>query len=501
MLLNLLMAVAALAGEMKDSPDLEHCDGAKDARRPRAGICNGQDVRCPGDALNAQLSILPTRTLKALAGSTAEKPARLRVLFYGQSIVGQKWDPLVIAELKRRYPTAIIESENRAIGGFTSPALSRTAESDLYPYYPDLLFFHVYGPMDRYEEIIRKVRERTTAEIVLWTSHLDRASSDAREKIEKAAVEQDARSKAIFDVAARYGCMVVDLRRKWSRMMLEKNYTPDNLLADTIHMNVKAPGFPAYARFLYEELPLAVPTGARPQPCGTIEEVAVDDPRVKRLADGSLELAFDGNRVVAVSDGTGASPCRVTLDGKEPKTFPDMFYATRPSKLASSWMPMIMHVYKAKDALPVEEDWTLTYIEGTKSLGQPIHYRVDGSVTGFDGEGWNTNDFRSVSGRAVILRNDFHTWQYDYFVKQRGAKARDSVPGQKVTWSVKPLFADPYAPQPAGTRTPLVQNCPNGPHRLVVEKSSNRRIVESSNQTSQTSPLGISSFIVYRPAR
>lgn len=486
MVLKLLMAAAAaLAGEMKDSPDLEHCDGIAAAGR---AICRTA-ADCPAKPF------LPSRTLKALAASTAARPAHVRILFYGQSIVAQRWDEFVIDELKRRYPTAVIESENRAIGGFTSPALSRTSESDLYPYYPDLLFFHVYGPMDKYEEIIRRVRERTTAEIVLWTSHLDRASSNTREKIGRAAAEQDERSKAIFDIARRYGCMVVDLRRKWSRMMLEKGYTPDDLLADTIHMNKKAPGFPAYARFLYEELPSAVPPAAAfdAQPCGTIEEIAVTDPRVRRGADGSLALAFDGNRVVAVSDGTGVAACRVTLDGREPKTFPDMFYATRPSRL-TSWMPMIMHVYRADDALPVEEDWTLTYIEGTKSLGRPVHYRVEGSVTGFDGEGWNTNDFRSASGRAVILSRDFHTWQYDYFVKQRGAAKRDSVPGQKVTWSVKPLFADPYEAQPAGTRTPLVQNCPNGPHRLVVTPQA------CGDATSRAARPGIASFIVYRPA-
>lgn len=54
-------------------------------------------------------------------------------------------------------------------GGFTSPALIRTAEHNLYPWYPDLLVFHVYGPVAPYEEIIRRVRAGARAEIVLWT--------------------------------------------------------------------------------------------------------------------------------------------------------------------------------------------------------------------------------------------------------------------------------------------------------------------------------------------
>ena len=48
--------------------------------------------------------------------------------------------------LKEKYPTVNFVWANKAIGGFTSPALTRTAWSDLFPYYPDLLFFHVHFP-------------------------------------------------------------------------------------------------------------------------------------------------------------------------------------------------------------------------------------------------------------------------------------------------------------------------------------------------------------------
>ena len=152
------------------------------------------------------------RTLNALEKSTAANPARVRMLFYGQSIVEQGWHTNIVRQLKERYPTAILEVENRAIGGFTSPDLIRTAESDLYPFYPDILFFHVYGSTEKYEAIIRKVRETTTAEIVLWTSHLEKKEAESRESIEQLLAEPDGRSKAIKDIAARYGCLFVDLR-------------------------------------------------------------------------------------------------------------------------------------------------------------------------------------------------------------------------------------------------------------------------------------------------
>nr|MCR5840269.1 hypothetical protein [Kiritimatiellia bacterium] len=65
------------------------------------------------------------RTLNALEKSTAAYPAHVRMLFYGQSIVEQGWHTNIVRQLKERYPTAILEVENRAIGGFTSPDLIR----------------------------------------------------------------------------------------------------------------------------------------------------------------------------------------------------------------------------------------------------------------------------------------------------------------------------------------------------------------------------------------
>lgn len=427
------------------------------------------------------------RTLGALEKSTAENPAHVRMLFYGQSIVAQGWHTNIVRQLKERYPTAVFEVENRAIGGFTSPDLIRTAESDLYPFYPDILFFHVYGPTDKYEAIIRKVRETTTAEIVLWTSHLDRREGEARESIEALLAEPDRRSKAIKDIAMRHGCLFVDLRKKWCKMMLETGNTPDTLLNDGIHMRPNGPAFGYYSNFIAEELIRIPEANGDPKFCGTITEIPVADSRVKSAADGSLLLEFEGNRVVAVSDGGGSGESRVLLDSRSPREFPDMYYTTRPSRFLS-WMPMIKHVDIAPGATPVAEDWTLTYIDGTMPLGNPIHYKVEGSVTGFDGEGWNTNDFRSVSGRAVISKSDFHTWQYTYFVKRGGKKDKDSAPGQTITWSVKPLFVDPFAPGRAGERTVLVQNCANGRHVLSV-------VPQKGGKT------GIKSFIVYSPAK
>ena len=171
------------------------------------------------------------RTMKALEESTAEHPAHVRVLFYGQSITAQAWTQTVQKQLEKRYPTVKFEFRNAAIGGYTSEVLIRTADHDLYPWYPDLLFFHVYGPTDKYEEIVRRVRERTSAEIVLWTSHLD-----AREKADVLVKQLDPRCLKILEVADTYHTLKINLRKKWCDYLIANNLASTNLLADSIHL-------------------------------------------------------------------------------------------------------------------------------------------------------------------------------------------------------------------------------------------------------------------------
>ena len=85
------------------------------------------------------------------------------------AILAGDWDRAkqVADDLRRRFPHANLVVENRAIGGFASQLLVKTAETDLYPFYPDLVVFHVYGSHIEYENIIRRIRERTTAEILM----------------------------------------------------------------------------------------------------------------------------------------------------------------------------------------------------------------------------------------------------------------------------------------------------------------------------------------------
>lgn len=417
------------------------------------------------------------RTMRALEESTAEKPARLRFLFYGQSLVEQGWCTNVVANLLKRYPTAQIEWENRAVGGFESPLLIRAAESDLYPYYADLVFFNDYGSTKLVRTMIERLRARTTSEIVMWTDRI-RKGQDPKEMIG----ETDARSIDLASIAADNGCMLVHVMRKWCRNLIDKGLDPMHYLADGVHLKAESGAFQLIADCITEDMVRLPGCDALPE-SGTVTvcpftsdilgETAVLAPAVEH-EDGSVEFPFEGNRVVAEAVSWrgcyNSSPVKVLLDGKEMSSMKELYHHGRVSGLLS-WMPIILHVDSEK--APVAEDWTLTYVEGTDPLGAPIRYRVDGSVTGFDGFGRTDRDFVSDSGRVKILASDFHSWQYDYFVR-RNEKRSGTVspcraePGQWTMWRTSADFTDRIGTYlKPRERIVLVSGCSNGRHTLT----------------------------------
>lgn len=393
------------------------------------------------------------RTMSLLANSTPEKRNQVRILFYGQSITAQGWWKFVADDLKARFPNADLDIQNKAIGGFTAPALINTAESDLYPFYPDLLIFHVYGggQMDKWEGIIRRTRERTAAEIMVWTHHWIGRDSDLAE------------SERIREIAVKYNCGLVDIMPQWQAALKEKGVEPKAVLRDTIHLNDEGlkmladmikPFFVYNPALLTDEgrkLSLDIPASA---------------PAVKRLADGGLEVTFTGNRLDAIAaPQTGTNPlATLTVDGKAPAEIDGAFVLTKPSNAPHTWFPAISVI--GHQAPLVAETWTAKFIECTPDAKE-FRYSVTGSVTGPDGEGNQKDTFVSNSKRVVIEGGGNWSrvpWSLTY--------AKKPMPETyQVTWKVVPQFAEtlqfPAVTNPASERAvTLIKGMPNGTHTI-----------------------------------
>jgi hypothetical protein len=412
------------------------------------------------------------RTMTLLATSTPERRNRVRILFYGQSVTAGPWSYALADDLRKQYPNADLQIENRAIGGYGAEALIKTADYDLYPFYPDLLIYHCWGGVKtgEQEEIIKRVRQRTTSEILLWTTHFRFNPALPKETpIDDPGVigqtKDDEERVALWrQLAPTYGCEIAEVREALRVYLKEHQLYPKDTLADSVHPN-------ALGNFLIRKLvapSLRYDPKFPPDPWkDLVRETLTTDPRLAPGPGGALKLAFDGNRIdVIAKHGTAATlgTAKVLLDGTPPSQFPELYYHSRPTAAPHVWWPSINQFGHEKPL--VVEAWTLklTACDVEKKV---IKFAVSGSVTGPDGEGDASQRFVSNSGRVVI---EPAAWSV---IGALAYAKKPLPPAYVITWETKPLSVDTYqAPAtPDASRevaTTLAQGLTNGPHTLEL---------------------------------
>ncbi len=404
------------------------------------------------------------RTMTLLATSTPSHRNTVRVLFYGQSITEQDWSRQVGDWLRQTYPNANLVIENRAIGGHSSQLLWRTAEADLYPFQPDLLIFHVYGSHLDYEKIIRRVLQRTTAEVLLQSDHITKPEELADPTTLPTPTTKDwsAWWNQLFlpDLAKRLGHVeLLDQRVLWRQYLNENHLAPSQLLRDGVHLN--AWGCYVMAKLVEQHLVYhpAAPRSSSPM----VQDVK------PHWRGNRLEMDFTGNRVDLISLKTDAGKkIRVLIDGKTPSAFPELYGVTRVSPWPESSWPLILRT-TAKMPLQLE-DWTVSFHNASKD-GKSFEFEVVGSKTGPDGGGRNDVPFVSHSGRVVIEPED---WNLAYC----RAVFKSAIPADlKATWSVVPHFEDEPTLPAVGDSTSeavvtVAQGLTNGLHHLLLERES-----------------------------
>lgn len=409
------------------------------------------------------------RTMTLLATSTPEKRNHVRILFYGQSVSRYPWWKVVAKDLRKRFPHADLEIENRAIGGYEAPALINTAEFDLYPFYPDLVIFHVWGGVKsgHQEKIIRSIRERTTAEILLWTSNLrwPKSVPPNGSPQHPDVLKKDAQDQEISDLYKRLGeelyCEVADVRTGMRNYLKKNKRVVKDTLRDTVHPN--ALGCSLIAELIKPHFNYD-PSFSNTHWKNLVIDIPINDPRVKHNTDGSLKLSFDGNRIDVIATSGGNSNATVKIDGKSPSKFPELYYHTRPSATPAAGRPAINRIGNESPLLV--ETWTARILECDLKK-DILRYEVIGSKTGPDGKGDHKKRFVSNSGRVVIEPN---MWMVNWSLRY----VKRSLPkNYKVTWKSKPLFIDTWksptkiTPQKEHTKT-LVKGLKNGIHTLIL---------------------------------
>ena len=407
------------------------------------------------------------RTMTLLATSTPERRNTVKVLFYGQSITEQDWWKQVADDLRARFPNADLVIENRAIGGFASQLLVKTAEADLYPFYPDLLIFHVYGSHIEYENIIARVRQRMAAEVLMLTDHVT-SEKDFEEETDRAQIRCEGKMWNSFmnfvflpDTAKKYGCELADLRGEWKAYLRENGLAPKALLKDGVHLN-------AHGCYLMAELVKAHLRYLPQAPDAAWKDLArtYEVGKDVKWEGGRLALEVEGNRidVIAAKGGGAGAKARVLIDGKSPSEFPGCYAVTRTTAYPMSNWPCLKRVMWEKPL--ILEDWTVR-LKDVSDDGKQFAFEVAGSKTGPAGEGKAAEKFVSASGRVVIEPDD---WNLAY---ARQVFGRPLPQGYEVKWKVVPMFVDAYAAPEVKDLTKetvvtVAQGLPNERHRLEI---------------------------------
>ena len=397
------------------------------------------------------------RTMTLLATSTPKHHNKVRILFYGQSITEQDWSKQVADDLRRRFPDADLEIENRAIGGFAAQLLIRPAEHDLYPFYPDLLIFHVYGSNKEYEDIIRSTRSRTTAEVLMQKDHVTKWPPDVIDKDKDKGMWWDdlMNNHLLPDIAKKYGCGLVDIRGQWLDYLRDEQAGAERPLKGR-RSPQRPRQFPhGRDRRAVSEVPAR---SARRRVEGPGADLRGRQRRrlEGRPADAAVRGQSRGR--AGGENGRQAGGRAVRIDGKKPSEFPGAYRITRPAP--GPWSPLTVSRID-HDAPLVPEEWTLK-ITKERDGGKAWDFEVTGSVTGPDGGGASDASFMSKSGRVKIEPG---AWFHP-----EGAK----VPaGYEIKWSVLPMGIDSYqAPRAEDeTRdhpTTLAQGIPNEKHTLEL---------------------------------
>jgi len=410
------------------------------------------------------------RTMRLLAESTPEHRNTVRVLFYGQSITEQGWWKLVANDLRARFPNANLIVENRALGGYASQLLVKTAETDLYPFQPDLLIFQVYGAHDKYEDIMRLTRERTTAEILQQNDHVTKPEAFTEEtdpaKLPPKGTHWDAfmNHNWLPAMSKKYWTELCDQRAIWKQYLTDYKLEPKALLKDGVHLN-------AHGEFLMAECVksyLRYDPALGPSPAEQwVKTLVVGKDVVWK--DGKLRVEFTGTRVDAISRSGDAAKAAVRIDGKKPSEFQELYGLTRAlSKPGGKWPPIAPIQIQA---LPLLEEWTLEAQAdpAASKLEKKVYtFALSGSKTGPDGEGRSDQRFVSKSGRMAIAPE---SWGVEFALMLSGVKpAPDKLTAK---WSVVPHFADEFVvpKSEAGVEASvtLAQGLANGKHVLEIE--------------------------------
>lgn len=354
------------------------------------------------------------RTLGILRTSTPANRKVLKVLFYGQSITLSGWHKEVVHHWTETYPNTTFVVQNLALGGFSSEQLEHTTERDIESFYPDLIVFHVYGDHRAYERILRIIRSRTTADVILQTDFGNTLPDPSCDEGFHLALHHPSgcagwlwwHQRNWYDemsyhkipaFAKKYG-LAVEAQRGWWRDYLLANHTDPRtlLLPDGIHPNDAGKALIAAFFDRYFDSLVAHWDGQTESDVVSIAPAALQP---------QSSIPFRGNRLELLTSQPIAAWPEVTVDGQSVHRIDGCYQVTRstPTPTAPEW-PAVRRI--SLNADHAAEDWTAT-VTSISPDQKRFQFTVAGSISGDQGAGDSFHKFVSRSGTLSIEPDDW----------------------------------------------------------------------------------------------
>ena len=410
-----------------------------------------------------------SHTIGMIRTATPSEPHVVRILFYGQSITSPKWTEAAITQLRSAYPNVRFVATNLAIGGFASTLLERTVERDLAETYPDLVVFHVYGDHHAYERIIKIIRSRTSAEIIVQNDHLTApvepmcdeglhltltAPPGCKGKFwyKQSNWEEHMSGKIIPDLANRYGLVVEDRRRLWDAYLKSQKIPIAALLKDGLHPNDA--GWHLMANLFVGNFERLV-QNYRGKNNGTVTSFTPGKQSIQKYK-------IEGNRIEIIADKPLSANFSARIDGQPIQKIDGCWQISRTTHLPGvpDW-PALRQVEVASN--PRAESWTATVTKLSRKQDE-FQFSLMSNITGADGVGIATRDFISPSGAIRISAKD-------WVIPEGVSMHNKTVPeGFQVSWSRHFVCGhqSPVALTPSRSefRYLVATGLSNGPHEV-----------------------------------
>ncbi|AZQ43118.1 hypothetical protein EJ995_02290 [Nonlabens ponticola] len=378
------------------------------------------------------------------------------VQMYGQSIVASLENKSLQEFFDDLLPKQEVQVINNGIGGFRAPTLIRTASSDLYPHYPDLLVFHVYGGIKDgvLNEFFKEIRLRLGSDVLIFDHHYSFVNDEGGQR--RLNEGESKKSNIMKSLAIENGFGFIEVRKYWKEFLdLNPELVITDLLKDRVHPNDLGKDL---LHFIIKQ---SIRKGLSIQSTSPIKKVQyIDTAFIDIQSSKQLKLSFEGNRIDAIIPaGIKKSDFQIFIDDKRALKS-NLFYVTRLGRFPGQWYPAISSIGLDDNIEYLEEEWTLNFydIDYDKST-----YKLDltGSKTGTDGSGASGSDFKSNSGRISFIPSDVR------FLPPSKRMIDEKVYQQEIKFETLPLFMDPMRVDKSGQYT-IVKGLPNTKHTITI---------------------------------